>query len=95
MGTEKPHRIWLSKYLQSNKNILSKGIVSARWLGVSPDGLTKHPHNVDEPLKYKKESLDSFYNNCLFEIVTESSQFTNYGKNTKTTFIWCTFYSII
>ena len=72
MGTEKPHRIWLSKYLQSNKNILSKGIVSARWLGVSPDGLTKHPHNVDEPLKYKKESLDSFYNNCLFEIVTES-----------------------
>ena len=74
MGTEKPHRIWLSKYLQSNKNILSKGIVSARWLGVSPDGLTKHPHNVDEPLKYKKESLDSFYNNCLFEIVTESQK---------------------
>ena len=37
MGTENFHRTWLSEYLKSNRNI-SKGIVSARWLGISPDG---------------------------------------------------------
>ena len=73
MGTIKPQRTWLAKFIK-NQNILNKGIVSARWLGISPDGLTTEPHSQADGIKYRKELLDSFYNDCLFEIVTESKK---------------------
>lgn len=73
MGVEKKHRQFLFDFL-SEENLLAKGIVSARWLGISPDVLKTKPHEVNDDIKYRKELLDSFYNNCLFEIVTESRE---------------------
>jgi len=73
MGVKKKHRQFLFDFL-SEENLLAKGILSARWLGISPDVLKTKPHMAGDNIKYRKELLDSFYNDCLFEIVTESKE---------------------
>ena len=82
MGVEKKHRQFVFDFL-SEENLLAKGIVSARWLGISPDRLKTKPHEVDDDIKYRKELLDSFYNDCLFEIVTESKESLTTEKTLK------------
>ena len=62
MGLGKPHRRRIYDLL-SESNLLGKGIISARWRSIYADHL-----------RYDKNILDNYYNNCLFEIVTESTE---------------------
>ena len=82
LGTPKPHRKNLFNFIFSNK-LSSKGIVSSVWTGISPDIEKKkntpkwdlntlHDGTISKTQIYAKETLDEFYNNCAFEIVTES-----------------------
>ena len=63
MGTQKPHRTRVYDFLLE-ENIISKGITSARWKGV----------HISSWKNYDKRILDNYYNSCLFEIVTESTE---------------------
>tara|TARA_B100001769_G_scaffold100675_1_gene77848 strand:- start:592 stop:1515 length:924 start_codon:yes stop_codon:yes gene_type:complete len=81
LGTPKRHRINLKKFIFKN-NLQSKGIISSIWSGISPDIQkdsdtkwnlnTTHDGTIFKKEIYAKETLDKFYNNCSFEIVTES-----------------------
>jgi len=81
LGTPKPHRVNLKKFIFEN-NLQSKGIISSIWNNISPD-ITKdiktkwnsnslHDGTVTTNQMYSKQTLDNLYTNCAFELVTES-----------------------